>query len=899
MRWYALLALLAIVVMMVSSCASSGLPYTVSPTGSPSDAAPAAGGPASSVPTVEPAASTVTISFGAQKVERQVYEPLISAFNTQNPGIHVQFVAVDDAIEASDAASAGPTDMLRRIVNEADTAAFFVSAEGIKNKYLQDLKPFMDADASFDHADFYPNALELFRQGDGIYAMPRTLPIPLLSYNKDLWAARGLPTPKPDWSWNDLVASAEQIAQKQGNAAGTYGLIDQQGGVTALNAELASAGINIFTTPLDQLQLDRPEVAAALNHVAELIKSGAIYAQPQAGQGDTPGAAQRLILDQRAGIWPVAALFDGPADPTPAFAIGTLPFPNLALPLSDSPQAYFMSAGTQHPVESWRWLSFLSHQPTRLPYERPDQIDQLPARKSVAEQSGYWSKLDAQTSAAVTSALARPVLTADTFDNFAALPLGRALDSVLRGEKPADQALRSAQAALAQHIAQLQVAPSPTPDTAPILVATPVPNVAPADATTITFSTLGIGSDQTTRIAQEFNRSNAGVFVNVRNVDQSKRTPQLSDLADTSDCFDWSGPPAATDAGLLDLQPLFDSDSTFKLDDYPPALLAPFKRSGALYGLPYRVDFRVLAYNQTIFDRAGLAHPTADWTPDDFLNAAQHLTSGTGATKIYGFVAPDDQTRALLFFLRRFGASLVRQGGDAQQPNFTDPAVAQAIRFYLDLLRASSPHTRINGYRSGQQDNSFLLTEQGRAGMWFSFGLDPEVYRVPGFTVAIAPPPLGTGPASSDDVHVSGLYISARSQHPEACWTWLKYLSSAALGLDAGFPARRTVAESQAFVNQAPPGAIDVYRAYSAAFERTPAGAVQEPLDQSQIDLYWFFRAVDQALQGKNLEQELADAQALTEQYLACVRSGTAGAVCARQVDPGYQGTSQAAPASR
>jgi hypothetical protein len=57
-----------------------------------------------------------------------------------------------------------------------------------------------------------------------------------------------------------------------------------------------------------------------------------------------------------------------------------------------------------------------------------------------------------------------------------------------------------------------------------------------------------------------------------------------------------------------------------------------------------------------------------------------------------------------------------------------------------------------------------------------------------------------------------------------------------------------------------------------------------------QIDLFWFFRAVDRALQGKDLDRELADAQAKTEQFVACVRGGEAPLSCAKQADPTYEG---------
>lgn len=894
MRWYRFLAFAMVILLLLNACASGNAPDAGAPTAAALADTPAADAPtAPAQPGASPEApgAVVTIGFAAQQVERQTYDPLISEFNAKNPGIHVQFVSIDDVIESADAASAGPTELMRRVASAADTSSFFLTPDGIKNKYAQDLKPFIDADASFDSADYYPGALDLFRQGDGLYALPHTLSLPLLSYNKDLWAARGLAAPKPDASWSDLSAFAEQLAQRRGDAVDTYGIVDQQGGVMALSAELAAHGVNIVGAPREQIQLEKPEVADALTHVVGLIKSGAVYVQPQS---NTPGAAQQLILDGRAGVWPLGAVFDGPKNPTPGFDVGTVAFPAPALPFTGGPRSYMMSPGTQHQLEAWRWLSFLSHQPITLPYDRAERADRIPARKSVAEQSGYWSKLDAETKDAVNAALAHPIPSLDAFDTPVVPLLGRVLASAVQGGQPVAQLLHDAQSTINSQIASAQSAPTPTPDQNPIIVDPQSPDVAPAGATTITFSSLGLGSDQTRRIVQDFNRTNSGVFVNLRTVDMSRQTPQLSDMTRSSDCFDWFGPPNATTDGLLDLQPLADADASFPLSDYPDALLAPFKRSGALYGLPYKVDFRMLAYNQTAFDKAGLPHPTADWTPEDFLNAAQKLTGGSGAAKQYGFVAPDDQNEPLLFFLRRMGASPTRNSGGAQQPNFSDPAVIQGIRFYLDLLRTSSPHTRLNGY-SGQRDDSFLLTEQGQAGMWFTYGLDPELFRGQDFTAAIAPPPLGTSQVTADDVRESGLYVSSASQHPDACWSWLKYLSGSVAGLAVGFPARSSVAESQAFAAQAQPGAIDVYNAYRAAFERAPA-VVAQPSSSAQINLYWFFRAVDRALQGRDLESELADAQSLTEQYLTCVQAGGTDNTCALQVDPSYKSASSATP---
>jgi hypothetical protein len=139
-----------------------------------------------------------------------------------------------------------------------------------------------------------------------------------------------------------------------------------------------------------------------------------------------------------------------------------------------------------------------------------------------------------------------------------------------------------------------------------------------------------------------------------------------------------------------------------------------------------------------------------------------------------------------------------------------------------------------------------------------------------------------------DDISTSSIYISAQTDKQQACWTWLKYFSTSIVPGASNFPARRSAANSDA-VNQAQPGMAAVYNAYTAALDRagqlTPGG---ETFETPPIDYYWFYRAIDRALQGKNLEQELAEAQALTEQYVACARTGGERQACDQQVDPDY-----------
>src|SRR5437016_1263295 len=92
MHRYAFFALVLIVALTLGAC-SLGAPEP--PAGAPAEPAAATSPPAEA--TVEPDTNNVTITFGAIGFMRHIYEPLITAFNAQHPGITVQLVALDAA----------------------------------------------------------------------------------------------------------------------------------------------------------------------------------------------------------------------------------------------------------------------------------------------------------------------------------------------------------------------------------------------------------------------------------------------------------------------------------------------------------------------------------------------------------------------------------------------------------------------------------------------------------------------------------------------------------------------------------------------------------------------------------------------------------------------------------
>ena len=77
---------------------------------------------------------------------------------------------------------------------------------------------------------------------------------------------------------------------------------------------------------------------------------------------------------------------------------------------------------------------------------------------------------------------------------------------------------------------------------------------------------------------------------------------------------------------LLDVSARAAADPSFAGRFYPKAYEA-FALGGKQYGLPASFSNVVLFYNKDLFDAAGVAYPTADWTWDDERAAAQKLNA--------------------------------------------------------------------------------------------------------------------------------------------------------------------------------------------------------------------------------------------------------------------------------
>ena len=105
----------------------------------------------------------------------------------------------------------------------------------------------------------------------------------------------------------------------------------------------------------------------------------------------------------------------------------------------------------------------------------------------------------------------------------------------------------------------------------------------------------------------------------------------------------------------------------------------------ATIGFPAVVDNLSLIYNKTVFDAAGVDHPTEDWTWDDFRAAAKELTDP--ATSTYGYAYSVSGSEETTW---QFWPHLWQNGGEildetSGEATFDSAAGVDALTFLRDM----------------------------------------------------------------------------------------------------------------------------------------------------------------------------------------------------------------------
>ncbi len=336
---------------------------------------------------------------------------------------------------------------------------------------------------------------------------------------------------------------------------------------------------------------------------------------------------------------------------------------------------------------------------------------------------------------------------------------------------------------------------------------------AQAPASTVTISMMMWGDpaelEVWNQIVADFHQAKPNITVKVEVSDWDSYWTKLKTLlsADTPpDVFAMDAPlylDYQSRGVLLNLQPYLDQNPDMLKGVYPQTLEA-YKTADGMYGLPRDFQTIVLFYNKDMFDAAGVAYPTADWTYDDLRNAAKQLTQDSnsdGKIDQYGFYS-DLWDMELIW-----SEAIWAYGGDIINADHTktligEPKAREAWQLFHDMMfeDKSWPDSNTAGEYGG---DPFLagVAAMTTIGHWAVPG-----YAEVNFKWDVAPMPKGpAGQATS--VNSAGFVVGKSSKNPDAAFEFLKYVLSEAAQkrlAELGFacPVLKSVAESDSFLQQ-------------------------------------------------------------------------------------------------
>ena len=378
---------------------------------------------AGATPTPEPA----NITFAAPGLDSAVFDAWVEEFHLNNPYITVE----RHTGEPEDA------DVFR--------TSPFALAELLEQENVLNLGPFVEQDPSADPSSFYPGTLGLFTVRGQVWALPATVDVMVMYYNRDLFDRYGVPYPQMDWTWDDFLATAMALRDPTNDVFG-YGPVDPF--LDALSFIYGRGG-RIFDDLSDPTRTtyDDPATIEALEWHAALIHTHNVApTREQEHQAAVGGTARTGVYRNKVAMW-LGWLSDRGGSDRPGadwpgewdMRWGVVPLPSDGgAPTLGTASGYLISSQTSFPDACWQWISFLSQQ---MPQAA------VPARRSLAESSAYRDRVGREVVDVAHASLELAALLSPGMMQFWG-DLGhfwRAIDSISRGSATPEEAMVRAQ----------------------------------------------------------------------------------------------------------------------------------------------------------------------------------------------------------------------------------------------------------------------------------------------------------------------------------------------------------------------------------------------------------------------------------------------------------------------
>ncbi len=296
------------------------------------------------------------------------------------------------------------------------------------------------------------------------------------------------------------------------------------------------------------------------------------------------------------------------------------------------------------------------------------------------------------------------------------------------------------------------------------------------DVTRLTIWTVGSEGNKISLIAQDFERANPGISLDIVKMDwevardrilsaiNDGATPDLCQVGTT-----WMAEFAAT-SSLAPLDNFLFLSSEISKENFFNGPWETNVIDGKLYGIPWYFETRLLFYRKDLLKAKAISAPPQTW--DELKTAAKQLTEdfdGDGKNDQYALSLSSFDAKTIAAFVWQNGGALFN-------PNLTETTLCgsqerEALKFYINLFR--------DGYVLPREVNAVDAFVEGRcamtiAGPWYITILKkrlPEKSYLWGMT------PLPKKVSGTSFFGGSNFVVFNSCKHKEAAWRFLEFLS--------------------------------------------------------------------------------------------------------------------------
>ncbi|GAA6526991.1 sugar ABC transporter substrate-binding protein [Intrasporangium sp. DVR] len=279
------------------------------------------------------------------------------------------------------------------------------------------------------------------------------------------------------------------------------------------------------------------------------------------------------------------------------------------------------------------------------------------------------------------------------------------------------------------------------------------------------------------KIIDEFRTANPDITVKLQVTPYKQYWTTLQTAATgggAPDVFWMNGPNIKLYAGNGQLLPLDGTikDGGLNLADYPASLVDLYTWDGKTYGIPKDFDTIGVWYNKSLFDAAGVEHPTDDWTWADFQATARKLTDP--AKGIYGAAAPVENQAGYYDTIHSAGGEIISADGAAS--GYGSPEALQGIEFWTSLVKDGASPT----VQQMTDTSPYDMFKAGKIAMlWNGSWAAGEYHGIAELKDTVDVVRIPAGPKGSISViHGLGNVVYAKTKHPEAAQKFLSFLGT-------------------------------------------------------------------------------------------------------------------------